>query len=104
LHRVAFPTDPDGSPLDDRTAAVELLNLLRPTVAVAWFVALAAATIAEHPETRHGLCPGEPVTTDILTRVCRQLADRPYEMSAAERAYRMEDVPTRPRARLIVSP
>lgn len=56
LHRVASATNLDGSPLDDRTAAVELLNLLRPTVAVAWFVAFAAAAIVEHPDTRPRLC------------------------------------------------
>jgi fatty-acid peroxygenase len=39
-----------ASPLDDRTAGVELLNLLRPTVAVAWLGAFAGLRLAEHPE------------------------------------------------------
>ncbi|MFI0720783.1 hypothetical protein [Streptomyces sp. NPDC021224] len=31
--------------LDERTAAVELLNIIRPTVAVSWFVAFAAQAL-----------------------------------------------------------
>jgi fatty-acid peroxygenase len=43
--------------LDDRTAGVELLNLLRPTVAVAWLGTFAAARLAEHPQWREQLRP-----------------------------------------------
>jgi len=32
----------DGKQLDDHTAAVELLNIIRPTAAIAWFVSFAA--------------------------------------------------------------
>jgi fatty-acid peroxygenase len=72
--RVAFATNLDGSPLDVRTAAVELLNLLRPTVAVAWFVAFAAATIAEHPETRTALCSttGDPAYREAFAHELRR--------------------------------
>jgi fatty-acid peroxygenase len=44
-----------ASDLDDRAAAVELLNVLRPTVAVSWlgcFAALALASVPEHERTR----------------------------------------------------
>jgi fatty-acid peroxygenase len=41
--------------LDDRTAGVELLNLIRPTIAVAWLGTFAAARLAEHPEWRERL-------------------------------------------------
>ena len=39
----------DGKPLDSRIAAVELLNLLRPTVAVAYFITYAALELLAHP-------------------------------------------------------
>lgn len=42
--------DEDGALVDDRTAAVELQNLTRPTVAVARFAAFAAVALAEHPD------------------------------------------------------
>jgi len=40
--------DVDGSTLDRRTAAVELLNLLRPTVAVGRFIVYAALALHQH--------------------------------------------------------
>jgi len=40
----------DGGPLDARTAAVELINVLRPTVAVSWYIAFAALALHQHPE------------------------------------------------------
>ena len=41
--------------LDARTAGVELLNVLRPTVAVAWLGTFAAARLSEHPGCRERL-------------------------------------------------
>jgi fatty-acid peroxygenase len=52
LERVAGFLDEDGSPLPERTAAVELLNILRPTVAVAWLAAFAALALERHPDWR----------------------------------------------------
>ncbi|MFZ5475284.1 MAG: cytochrome P450 [Myxococcota bacterium] len=49
---VATYRELDGSPLDMRAAAVELLNLLRPTVAVAWWITFAALALHEHPGVR----------------------------------------------------
>ena len=67
-------TDLDGAPLDERTAAVELLNLLRPTVAVAWFVAFAAVALAEHPELRDRLRTdgGEPAWREAFAHELRR--------------------------------
>jgi hypothetical protein len=41
-----------GRRLPPKVAAVELLNFVRPTVAVAWFIAFAGLALAEHPEWR----------------------------------------------------
>lgn len=49
---VASHRDVDGEVLDPRTAAVELLNILRPTTAVCWFVAFAAHALHRWPEHR----------------------------------------------------
>lgn len=46
---VAHHRDLDGKPLDSHIAAVELLNLLRPTVAVAYFITYAALELLAHP-------------------------------------------------------
>lgn len=42
--------DLDGSRLEVKTAAVELLNLLRPTVAVGRFIVFAALALHRHPQ------------------------------------------------------
>lgn len=47
-----------ASDLDDATAGVELLNVLRPTVAVAWLGAFAAVRLAEVPAWRPRLVGG----------------------------------------------
>ncbi|MGN7226663.1 cytochrome P450 [Dietzia maris] len=49
LAAMADLRDPDGAAVDDRTAAVELQNLTRPTVAVARFAAFAAVALTENP-------------------------------------------------------
>ncbi|MBW5486640.1 cytochrome P450, partial [Streptomyces bambusae] len=59
LERVAFHRDADGQLLDARTAAVELLNIVRPTVAVAWFVTFGAHALHRDPELRAELRAAE---------------------------------------------
>ncbi|MFD0484476.1 cytochrome P450 [Kineococcus sp. GCM10028916] len=52
LGAIAHHRDTHGDLLDERTAAVELLNVLRPTVAVAWLVCQAAVALHENPDWR----------------------------------------------------
>ncbi|HWP18983.1 MAG TPA: cytochrome P450 [Burkholderiaceae bacterium] len=49
LHRIAWHHDALGAVLDARIAAVELLNLLRPTVAVSVYIVFAAHALHQHP-------------------------------------------------------
>ena len=59
LERVCGHRDLNGEPLDEKTAAVELLNVLRPTTALAWFVAFAAHALHRWPESRAPLAQGD---------------------------------------------
>jgi fatty-acid peroxygenase len=52
LAQVAWHRDADGRLLREHVAAVELINLVRPTTAVAWFVAYGALMLAQHPQWR----------------------------------------------------
>ena len=56
---VARHRDADGEQLDPRVAAVELLNILRPTTAVSWFVAFSAHALIRRPENRKRLADGD---------------------------------------------
>ena len=58
--RIAAHRGLDGRLLDDTTAAVELINLLRPMVAVARWITFAALALHRHPHYRHRLEGGEP--------------------------------------------
>jgi fatty-acid peroxygenase len=50
----------DGELLPPRIAAVELLNVLRPTVAVALYVTFAAHALHQYPDCRERIASGEP--------------------------------------------
>lgn len=54
-HVLAWHRDLDDELLSPHAAAVELLNVLRPTVAVAVFAAFIAHALHEHPECRRRL-------------------------------------------------
>ncbi|MBT2481469.1 cytochrome P450 [Streptomyces sp. ISL-94] len=55
LKTVSRHRDADGRLLDARTAAVELLNVIRPTVAIAWFAVFAAHALHRDPAQRIAL-------------------------------------------------
>lgn len=55
---VARHRDADGELLDPHTAAVELLNIIRPTVSVCWFVAYAGHALHRWPQHREPLRAG----------------------------------------------
>ncbi|MCX5195518.1 cytochrome P450 [Streptomyces sp. NBC_00249] len=60
LETVALHREPDGTLLEPHTAAVELLNVIRPTVAVTWFVTFAAHALHRHPGQRDVLRTDDP--------------------------------------------
>jgi fatty-acid peroxygenase len=54
----AFYKSPSGQLLDRHAAAVDLLNVLRPTVAIGRYLIFAALALHQHPEQRHQLAAG----------------------------------------------
>ncbi len=52
LHVVAWHRDENGNLLSNDVAAVELVNILRPTVAVGRYVVFSALALHEHPQCR----------------------------------------------------
>ncbi len=68
--RIAMHRDLDGRPLEARTAAVELINVLRPTVAVSVYVVQAAHALHEHPALRDALRSGD---ADAMRRFVLEL-------------------------------
>lgn len=69
---VAHHRDADGTLLDPRTAAVEVLNILRPTVAVSWFAAFAAHALHRWPEHRAALLGDGPAAAYAFAQEVRR--------------------------------
>ncbi len=57
-HVIAWHRDVDGALLEPKIASVELINILRPTVAVGRFIVFAALALHEHPDYRAQLQSG----------------------------------------------
>jgi fatty-acid peroxygenase len=55
LNALSRQLDLQARPLDARIAAAELIDVIRPTVAVSWYVAFAALALDDHPEERDRL-------------------------------------------------
>lgn len=72
LELVCRHRDAGGEPLDEKTAAVELLNIVRPTTAVAWFVAFTAHALHTWPEHRAPLAEGDPPFTAAFAHEVRR--------------------------------
>ncbi|MEU6879485.1 cytochrome P450 [Streptomyces sp. NPDC046712] len=60
LETVALHREADGTLLDPHTAAVELVNIIRPTVSIAWFAVFAVHALHRHPDQREELLSGGP--------------------------------------------
>lgn len=55
LHKFAWHRDLEGNLLDTKTAAVEVINILRPIVAIAIFINFLALAVHHYPEEREKL-------------------------------------------------
>ncbi len=71
-HVVAWHRDLDGNLLDPGTAAVEMINVLRPTVAVARFVTFAALALHDYPAWRERFQAGEDVDLEPFVQEVRR--------------------------------
>ncbi|WP_033819650.1 cytochrome P450, partial [Kitasatospora sp. MBT63] len=92
---VAQHRDADGELLPARVAAVELLNILRPTVAVCWFLAFVAHALHRRPETRARLARGdEAYATAFAQEIRRFYPFAPFVVgkAAADLTYQGEPI------------
>ncbi len=71
-HAIAWHQDLDGELLDTKIAAIELVNLLRPTVAVDRFVTFAAVALHEHPECRDQILSGDDEALERFVQEVRR--------------------------------
>ncbi|MBE9108952.1 cytochrome P450 [Nodosilinea sp. LEGE 07298] len=68
----AHSHDANGTPLSPAIAAVDLLNVLRPTVAIGRYIVFAALALHQHPECRQKLQADEADYTTLFTQEVRR--------------------------------
>jgi fatty-acid peroxygenase len=73
LQVIARHVDANGEPLDVTIAAVELINVLRPTVANARYLTFAAHALHLYPETREALQPGDAAAVERFVQEVRRV-------------------------------
>lgn len=72
LTAIAFHKDQSGAELPPDTAAVELLNVLRPVVAVSRFIVFAAVALVQHPQWREILTNGDDADLECFAQEVRR--------------------------------
>jgi fatty-acid peroxygenase len=92
LRAVAAHRDAAGEPLPARVAAVELLNLLRPTVAVAVWIVFAAHALHRLPAWRDALRTQPALVDCFVQEVRRFYPFFPVVAARARRAFEWDGV------------
>ncbi|KAA6448872.1 cytochrome P450 [Bacillus atrophaeus] len=72
LYEMAFHTELDGSRLDTQVAAVELINVLRPIVAISTFITFSALALHNHPEYKEKLKSGNGDDLEMFVQEVRR--------------------------------
>lgn len=72
LSLIVAYSDDDNAPLRDEIAAVELINVLRPTVAVGRFITFAALALHEHPKSRHFIADASDEALEAFAQEIRR--------------------------------
>lgn len=72
FYHIATHRDLDGNLLDTHTAAVEVLNLLRPTVAISVYIALLGLALEDFPEEREKLKTADDAYYNMFVQETRR--------------------------------
>lgn len=72
LYQIAMHRDLDGSLLRKHTAAVEVLNLLRPTVAVSVYIVLSALALHDFPDEKDKLKAADEINYKMFVQEVRR--------------------------------
>lgn len=78
LHGIAFHTQPDGEILNARVAAVEMMSLIRPIVAIATYFTFAAKAMQDYSEMTKKLRNDEGFTELFVQEVRRFYPFTPF--------------------------
>ncbi|MDQ0096002.1 cytochrome P450 [Paeniglutamicibacter psychrophenolicus] len=92
VQRLARHLDTAGRPLETQVAAVELLNLLRPVVAIGRYLVFSAVALEENPSWRRRIASGQDGTVEAFAQeVRRRYPFFPFVGGTVERAFTFAD-------------
>lgn len=72
LYAMAFYRELDGSQMDIQMAAIELINVLRPIVAISTFITFAALALCDYPECKEKLLSGDSSYLEMFVQEIRR--------------------------------
>lgn len=72
LYAMAFHKELHGGQLDTQMAAVELINILRPIVAISTFITFTALALYKHPEYKEKLLTGNSNNLEMFVQEVRR--------------------------------
>lgn len=93
LRVVAEHRDEQGRQLPRRIAAVDLLNILRPTVAVDRYVVFAALALHDHPDWREKVRGDDTATEHFVQEVRRYYPFFPVAAARVRRSFEWQGYP-----------
>jgi len=93
IHIVAHHRNLDGTLLDAKMAAIEMLNIIRPTVAISYYISFAAVALHEHPECRDKLCKQENYAEMFINEVRRYYPFAPFLGARAKKEFSFKECP-----------
>lgn len=93
LYSISQHRDLEGNWLDQQVAAVEVINVLRPTVAIARYVTFAALALHEHPECRQKLADEDSYAELFVQEVRRFYPFFPFAAARVRQAFDWRDYP-----------
>ena len=85
-HVISWHRDLDGALLSPHVAAVELINMIRPTVATAVYITFVAHALHQYPECRRKLASGDDRYIELFVQEVRRFY--PFFPSVAARVRR----------------
>lgn len=103
LWAIAHHQDLQSNLLDTQIAAVDLLNVIRPTVAVARYVAFSALALHEHPDYQQKLKTGEDNDIKLFVQEVRRFYPFfPFAAAMTQRSFDWQGYPFPPNTRVLL--
>lgn len=87
LHRFSWYENLEGDLMDSKTVAVEIINIIRPTVAIARYVTFAALGLHWNPESKEKVKNSEEYLTNFVQEVRRFFPFFPFVIARVKKDF-----------------